>query len=88
MRLGKRKTLYKGYAVGTLVSISAARLYKQDLDEVSTVGVIVGSMEKPVGRGRQVYAISYDVLLSDNSIQQIAHWACVPVDMKGPKNNG
>jgi len=88
MRFEKRKTLYKGYAVGTLVSISAAKLHRQDLIECSSVGVIVASMEKPVGRGRQIHAVFYDVLLSDNSIQQFSHWMCVPVDMKGPKNNG
>ena len=88
MRLRKRKTLYKGYAVGTLVSISAAKLHRQDLIECSSIGVIVASVEKPVGRGRQIYSMHYDVLLSDNSVQQFAHWMCVPIDMKGPKNNG
>lgn len=88
MRLGKRKTLYKGYAVGTLVSISAAKLWRQNITECSSVGVIIASMEKPVGRGRQIHAVFYDVLLSDNSVQQFAHWMCVPIDMKGPKNDG
>ena len=81
------KILYKGYAVGTLVSISVAKLRDEDLDEEGVVGVIVGSMEKPVGRGRQIYSMYYDVLLSDNSVQQFAHWMCHPIDMKGPKNN-